>query len=300
MKSVKSERTFGIPYNQNTPARKCLEDPEFKTYYNNICKIPFLSPEETKTLFVQAQQGDEEARNRIVSANLRLVIMVVCRYFLSYTNQGINIMDMIQEGDVGLMEAIKKFNPAKGSFSTYACYWIQQYINRAIHYHEHSVHIPIHIVNECRKVKRTQDKYPDISVEELIEQTGYSKAAIKRGLRYNQTFLPALSLNKICDYEDTDDNHTKKEYLDQLTDSAPSSEDIIIKKEKLNAVKFALEKVSRRNTSIFLCRLTDPDKHTLQSLGDRYHITRERVRQIEERILGIVQRNGTIKDLAQP
>ncbi len=250
-------------------------------YFNSIKKIPLLKLEEEKDLARKVARGDGDARRKMIEANLRLVINIAKRYL----NRGLPIQDLIEEGNIGLIKAVERFKLSKGcKFSTYATYWIRQSIDRAIANQANTVRLPIHISTDISKLSRAERELSasfgrEPSVREISEKTGLSGRYVKKLHTINK---------KTYSLESPVTEDGEQMLLDVLEDtSAPepiASADATVRAAHIEVWLDALEPNER---TIIRMRfgLDGKEPETLDTVGKRFGITRERVRQIEAKAL---------------
>jgi len=263
-------------------------------YLRQIGEKPLLEPEEELCLFQKIRDAryadwssfDEnqirEAKIRVVEGNLRLVAKIAMRY----RNLGLPFLDLIQEGNVGLMKAVEKFEPQKGyRFTTYATWWIQQSMMRALTDHGRTIRLPAHIVERLGKLNRSkehlqQKNNSQPTIEELAEEVSLPIDKVRQTLELSQG---PTSLDMPFD-----DGEERNCFMDLIQNEGISSpeEEVLVKtmRERLNEV---LETLLPREAEILRLRfgLSDGTAHTLEQLGHIFGITRERVRQIEKKAL---------------
>ena len=255
-------------------------------YLNEINKFPLLTDEETEQLFVRYANGDNSARKKIIESNLRLVIRWA-KYYSRYSNTDI-FLDLIQEGNSGLMKAVTKFNPGKGyKFSTYASWWIRQAITRSLSEQSRTIRIPVHmveVINKINKIERIyftkNGNYP--SIEELSSSTGYNIDLISKAKEAYQ-LSTLISLNAPTSSDDDADSIS-----DFVTDeNAVSPEETLISNENIKLLYKILDSLSERKRKVIELRFgfVDGRVHTLEEVGKELGVTRERVRQIEDNAL---------------
>lgn len=259
-----------------------------KIYLNQIYRIPLLSIEEEKLLTERAATGSKYAKDKLVKHNLRLVVSIAKRYGSA---PGMELEDLIQEGTIGLMKAIEKFDPNRGlKLSTYATYWIRQGITRAIADQSKTIRIPVHMVELLNKIAKVRIKLFDElnrepTHEEIAEELGESIEKINNILSISQ---PLVSLETPVG-EDGDTN------LGDLipTQSYEDPNEQLIIEERNQAILSAFETLSTREKRILQMRygIGVNRTYTLDEIGDEFKITRERVRQIEA---------GAIRKLSTP
>ena len=270
-----------------------LDDP-VKMYLKEIGKIPLLTPEEEVELAKRVEQGDEEAKKKLIEANLRLVVSVAKRYI----GRGLLFLDLIQEGNLGLIKAVEKFDWRKGyKFSTYATWWIRQAITRAIADQARTIRIPVHMVetmNKIHKVTRqlTQELGRKPTEEEIAEKSGLPVERIREISMMGQE---PLSLEMpVGEDEDT-------HLADFVENKGLSPADVSIQKSLKKDIEELLNELSEREREILKLRfgLEDNQPRTLEEVGKLFNVTRERIRQIEAKALRRLRhpsRSKKIKD----
>ncbi|MCB0973140.1 MAG: RNA polymerase sigma factor RpoD [Actinobacteria bacterium] len=238
----------------------------------------------------------EDARTELIEANLRLVVSIAKRYVGS---SGLALLDLVQEGNFGLMRAVQKFDYRRGfKFSTYATWWIRQSITRAIADQARTIRIPVHMVETINKVVRTeremtQDLGRDPTVEELAEELGMS---VERLMEIRQLGQDPISLERTVRADDD------TEFGDFLADrNAESPAEIAARHLLTGAVNDALDGLDEREREIVRMRfgLEDGEIHTLEDVGERFGVTRERIRQIEARTLAKLRQPGASSQLRE-
>jgi RNA polymerase primary sigma factor len=265
-------------------------------YLKQIKDIPLLSIEEERKLAELAQAGNENARKKLVSANLRLVVMAVKHYS---QNTSLSFEDLIQEGNFGLMRATQDFKPELGfRFSTYAMYWIKQSISRAILNHSRTIRIPVHILELQSKYKKAlsylKDKNGrDATNEEIAVYLGVD---VKKIIEIEKLIKEPISLNTSLNDED-----------DGTVEDLVADPNSINPEEKLDneilakAITKLLPSLTEREQEVIAARygLNHTKPQTLEQLGKKYGITKERVRQIEQKALRKL-RNPIRADVLKP
>lgn len=253
-----------------------------RVYLKEIGKISILTPEEEVALAIRIEQGDDEARKQLIDSNLRLVVSVAKRFA---RGNGMSMLDLIQEGNMGLMKAVDKFEYKKGfKFSTYAMWWIRQAISRAISDQSKTIRIPVHMrenMNRLGRIMRqfSTDNGRTPTAEELSELTGTS---IKRVEEILQLYGDTLSLdNPIGEDEDS----TLADFI--TDDTEPEQYRVTEQKMLQEEIKNILLTLSDREQMIIKLRfgLYDGEIWTLEEIGKIYHVTRERIRQIEAKAI---------------
>ena len=257
-----------------------LDDP-VKTYLKEIGRVPLLSAEEEAALARAAQAGDEDARRRLSEANLRLVVSVAKRY----AGRGLPFLDLIQEGNLGLMKAAEKFEPDRGfKFSTYATWWIRQSITRAIADQGRTIRIPVHLVESINRVKKTAGELlrrtgREPTAEEIAAQLDMEPARVRELLQLAQD---PISLETPVGEEE--DAHLE-DFIQDDEAGVPADEAgrQLLRRELMNVLK----SLTPREERVIALRfgLEDGRARTLEELGREFNVTRERVRQIEAKAL---------------
>ncbi len=257
-----------------------IDDP-VKVYLKEIGRVPLLSNEEEQELSERMAQGDLQARKRLSEANLRLVVSIAKRY----VGRGMQFLDLIQEGNLGLIKAVEKFDHTKGfKFSTYATWWIRQAITRAIADQARTIRIPVHMVDTINKVKKVSSQLlhkngHEPSAEEIAAELDMSVDKVREILRVSQE---PVSLETPIGEEE--DSHLGDFIPD---DDAPSPADAAshtLLREQLSGV---LSTLTPREEKVLRLRfgLEDGRSRTLEEVGKEFNVTRERIRQIEAKAL---------------
>lgn len=257
-----------------------LDDP-VKMYLKDIGRVPLLSGEEEIDLARKMQEGDEVAKQRLSEANLRLVVSIAKRY----VGRGMLFLDLIQEGNLGLMKAVEKFDYQKGfKFSTYATWWIRQSITRAIADQARTIRIPVHMVETINKLTRTsrellQKNGREPTPEEIAEAMGVDVARVREIQKIAQD---PVSLETPIGEEE--DSHLGDFIEDDKTQTPSDSVAFIMLKEQLLGV---LDTLTPREEKVLRLRygIDDGKPRTLEEVGREFNVTRERIRQIEAKAL---------------
>ena len=257
-----------------------LDDP-MRMYLKEIGKIPLLSQEKELELAKRMADGDEEARHQMAEANLRLVVSIAKRY----VGRGMQLLDLIQEGNMGLIKAVEKFDYTKGyKFSTYATWWIRQSISRAIADQARTIRIPVHMVETINKVLRTahsmvQDLGRDPTADEIAKQMDMPVEKVAEILKMAQE---PVSLETPVGEED--DSHLGDFIQDQKIAEPAEAASFNLLHEQLEKL---LEGLSPREATVLRMRfgLVDGRPYTLEEVGKEFNVTRERIRQIESKAL---------------
>ena len=257
-----------------------LDDP-VRMYLKEIGRIKLLTPEEEQEIAKKMAEGDEDARKRMSEANLRLVVSIAKRY----VGRGMQLLDLIQEGNLGLMKAVEKFDYTKGyKFSTYATWWIRQSITRAIADQARTIRIPVHMVETINRVLRTshsmvQKLGREPTTKEIADELHIEESKVEEVLKIAQE---PVSLETPIGEEE--DSHLG-DFIQDDEASQPSEEaSYTLLREQLEAV---LSTLTPREEQVLRMRfgLTDGKPHTLEEVGKEFDVTRERIRQIESKAL---------------
>ena len=257
-----------------------MDDP-VRMYLKEIGKVPLLTAEQEQDLAQRMLEGDEEAKAQLIEANLRLVVSIAKRYL----GRGMQFLDLIQEGNLGLIKAVDKFDHSKGfKFSTYATWWIRQAITRAIADQARTIRIPVHMVETINRLVREQraliqELGREPTVEEIAEKMGLSVEKVREIQKISQE---PVSLEKPIGEEE--DSHLGDFIPD---DDAMSPADqvayTLLKEQLLDAMK----SLTAREEKVLRLRfgLDDGRQRTLEEVGREFNVTRERIRQIEAKAL---------------
>ena len=258
-----------------------INDP-VKMYLKEIGRVPLLSPQEEIEIAKKIEDGDEEAKKKLISANLRLVVSIAKKY----TGRGMLFLDLIQEGNMGLIKAVEKFDYRKGfKFSTYATWWIRQAITRAIADQARTIRIPVHMVETINKMTRVQRQLiqelgRDVTAEEIAERMGNLTADKVREIQ--KIALDPVSLETPIGEED--DSHLG----DFIEDKDALSPDQYANNQLLrDEIDLVLKSLADREEKVLRLRfgLEDGRTRTLEEVGKEFNVTRERIRQIEAKAL---------------
>lgn len=257
-----------------------IED-HVRMYLKEIGKVPLLTSEEEVELAKRMEQGDEEAKARLAEANLRLVVSIAKRY----VGRGMQLLDLIQEGNLGLMKAVKKFDYRKGyKFSTYATWWIRQAITRAIADQARTIRIPVHMVETINKLLRVsrqllQELGREPTDEEIAEKMDIPVSKVREIMKISQD---PVSLETPIGEEE--DSHLGDFIKDENVTSPADAASFVLLQEQLNEV---LDTLTEREQEVLKLRfgLEDGRTRTLEEVGKEFNVTRERIRQIEAKAL---------------
>ena len=269
-----------------------LSDP-VRMYLKEIGQIPLLTADEEVELAKRIQAGDESAKEKLIQSNLRLVVSIAGRY----TNRGLQYLDLIQEGNLGLMKAADKFDYTKGfKFSTYATWWIRQSITRALADQARTIRIPVHMVETINRVIRTsrqlmQELGREPSTAEIAEAMKLPESRVQEIIKIAQD---PVSLETPIGEEE--DSHLGDFIPD---DSAPAPSDAAFYSLQREQLMEVLGTLSDREKNVICLRygLDGGRSYTLEEVGSIYHVTRERIRQIEAKALRKLRQNRQLRDL---
>ena len=257
-----------------------IDDP-VKVYLKEIGRVPLLSSDEETELAKRMAEGDTKAKNRLSEANLRLVVSIAKKY----VGRGMQFLDLIQEGNLGLLKAVEKFDYTKGfKFSTYATWWIRQAITRAIADQARTIRIPVHMVETISKVKKVSSQLlhetgHDPSAEEIAEKLNMPAERVREIMRIAQD---PVSLETPIGEEE--DSHLGDFIPDDDAPAPADAASLMLLKEQLNDV---LSTLTDREAKVLKLRfgLEDGRSRTLEEVGKEFDVTRERIRQIEAKAL---------------
>ena len=258
-----------------------IDDP-VKLYLKEIGRVPLLDSDREAELARRTSEGDEKAKKELVEANLRLVVSIAKRY----VGKGLFFLDLIQEGNLGLMKAVSKFDYTKGyKFSTYATWWIRQAITRAIADQARTIRIPVHMVETIHKVTKTsrellQEKGREVSAEEIAKELdNMNPEKVREIMKIAQD---PISLETPVGEEE--DSHIGDFIEDQESPAPAEAASQELLREQLNEV---LHTLTPREEQVLRLRfgLEDGRQRTLEEVGQQFNITRERIRQIEAKAL---------------
>ena len=257
-----------------------LDDP-VRMYLKEIGQVRLLSAEEEVELAKRVGEGDQEAKNRLTEANLRLVVSIAKKY----SGRGLHILDLIQEGNTGLIRAVDKFDWTKGNkFSTYATWWIRQAITRAIADQARTIRVPVHMVEVINKATRcnrklVQELGREPTVEEIAAELGLP---VEKIIEANRTAADTLSLDTpVGDEEDTSIGSFVED------ERTPGPADATSNALLAEALKEILDTLTDREADVLRMRfgMYDGRTHTLEEVGQIFGVTRERIRQIENKAI---------------
>jgi RNA polymerase primary sigma factor len=271
-----------------------IADDSVRLYLREIGKIPLLTAEEELALAKRVVAGDKRAKDQMAEANMRLVVSIAKRY----VGRGLDLLDLIQEGNTGLLRAVEKFDPDRGfKFSTYATWWIRQAITRAIADQARTIRIPVHMVETINKLLRTQRRL----TQELNREPTNEEIAVAMEMEVDKVEHIMKIKQDISSLDasvrDDEEDSVLGDFIedeDQKTPSESASEQLL--KEQ---VKQILGTLTEREQKILKLRfgLEDGKSHTLEEVGQEFSVTRERIRQIEAKALATLRKHKDTRRL---
>ncbi|HOX60814.1 MAG TPA: sigma-70 family RNA polymerase sigma factor [Candidatus Magasanikbacteria bacterium] len=272
-----------------------ISQDSIQMYLREIGKIPLLTADEEVSLAKRKERSDKEAEKRLIEANLRLVVSIAKKF----VGKQLSLLDLIQEGNIGLFRAVRKFDYRKGyKFSTYATWWIRQAITRALADQSRTIRIPVHMVetiNRYQQVNRRllQDLGRDPTAEEVAAEMGEEVEKVKHIIQISQD---TISLETSVG-DDDDDDSSLSDFIEDMKNPSPSH---VAGVELLkDYIREAMKDLSPREQKILEMRfgLSDGVTHTLEEVGKEFDVTRERIRQIEAKALEKVHSFGIVDKL---
>ena len=271
-------------------------DDSVRMYLREIGKIPLLTGEEEFALAQRVLKGDKKAKDKMAEANMRLVVSIAKRY----SGRGLDFLDLIQEGNTGLLRAVEKFDPDKGfKFSTYATWWIRQAITRAIADQARTIRIPVHMVETINNLLRTQRRMTqefnrEPTIEELAKELEMTPEKIEYVIKIKQDIT---SLDAGIGRDGDEEDSTLSDFVEDEDSVTPeeSAATQLLKEQ----VREVLSSLSDREQKIIRMRfgLDNGKNHTLEEVGQEFAVTRERIRQIEAKALIKLRKHKDSKKL---
>ena len=274
-----------------------ISDDSVRLYLREIGKIPLLSSDEEMELARRIIEGDKKAKDKMAEANMRLVVSIAKRY----SGRGLDFLDLIQEGNTGLLRAVEKFDPDKGfKFSTYATWWIRQAITRAIADQARTIRIPVHMIETINKLVRTQRRLTqELNREPTMEELSKEMDMEPEKIEYiNKIRQETSSLDAGIGRDGDEEDSVLGDFIeDEDTISPEESATNQLLKEKVAEV---LSSLSDREQKIVRMRFgldNGGKSHTLEEVGQQFAVTRERIRQIEAKALAKLRKHKDAKTL---
>ena len=267
-----------------------FSDDSVRLYLREIGKIPLLSNEEEVDLAYRIVKGEKKAKDKMVEANMRLVVSIAKRY----SGRGLDFLDLIQEGNTGLLRAVEKFDPDKGfKFSTYATWWIRQAITRAIADQARTIRIPVHMVETINKVLRatrklTNELNREPTVEEIAKEMGMEPEKIDYVMKIKQDIA---SLDATVGRDGDDEDSVLGDFIED--EGRVSPEDAAAAQMLKEQIAEILSSLSEREQKVVKLRfgIGGGRPHTLEEVGAEFSVTRERIRQIEAKALSKLRKH---------
>ncbi len=279
-----------------------VADDSVKLYLREIGKIPLLSQEEEFELAQKVIHGNEKekkrAKDKMAESNMRLVVSIAKRY----SGRGLDFLDLIQEGNTGLLRAVEKFDPDKGfKFSTYATWWIRQAITRAIADQARTIRIPVHMVETINKVLRTQRRLTqELNREPTTEEIGKAMDMDPEKIEYVMKIKQDIaSLDASVGRDGEDDDSSLGDFIEDEDRISP--EDAAANQLLKEQIASILSTLTDREQKIIKMRfgIGGGKSHTLEEVGAEFSVTRERIRQIEAKALAKLRKNKDTKKLKE-
>lgn len=273
-----------------------VSDDSVRLYLREIGKIPLLNSEEELALAKRVVAGDKKAKDKMAEANMRLVVSIAKRY----SGRGLDFLDLIQEGNTGLLRAVEKFDPDKGfKFSTYATWWIRQAITRAIADQARTIRIPVHMVETINKLLRTQrrmtqDLNREPTIEELAKELEMEPEKVEYVIKIKQDIS---SLDAGVGRDGDEEDSVLGDFIED--EDTVSPEDSATNQLLKEQVADVLSSLSDREQKIVRMRfgLDNGKSHTLEEVGQEFAVTRERIRQIEAKALAKLRKHKDARKL---
>jgi len=282
-----------------------VSDDSVRMYLRDIGKVPLLTQEEELKLAKQVVKGSKKAKDKMAESNMRLVVSVAKRY----GGRGLDFLDLIQEGNTGLLRAVEKFDPDKGfKFSTYATWWIRQAITRAIADQGRTIRIPVHMVETINKLlriqrKMTQELNREPTLEEMAQElyAGEKKLSdadkIKKTKYVMKIKQEIASLDATIGHDSDEEDSVLGNFVED--EGAVRPEDSAANQLLKEQIREVLSTLSDRERKILKMRfgLDGGKSHTLEEVGLEFDVTRERIRQIESKAIAKLRKNKDVKNL---
>ena len=269
----------------SSDAKELKGDPNLRQYLEEIGRYKLLTPEEERELAKRVARGDRAAREQMIKSNLRLVVSIA----KAYAHRGLNLMDLIAEGNLGLLRAIEGFQPEQNCrFSTYATWWIRQAITRAIADHARTIRIPVHMIETMSKLRNiakrlVQELGREPTIEEIAQEAGMSVSEARRVMKISRH---PISLDRPVG--ESEDSYFGDFIEDETAENPVESAGSEMLKERIEEI---LKTLTYREREIIKLRygIGDGYTYTLEEVGRIFKVTRERVRQVEAKAIRKLQ-----------
>jgi RNA polymerase nonessential primary-like sigma factor len=288
---------FVTEVEQRSPVAEEFSSDTTQLYLNEIGRSPLLTPAEEFELACRSQMGDPIARERMIRQNLRLVVNISKHYM----NRGLPLLDLIEEGNLGLIHALEKFDPHRGfRFSTYATWWIRQNVERAIMNQARTIRLPVHVIKELNGVLKAarhleQQTGVEPTADDVAHLLGRPVEEVRRILQLNE---------RMASLDAPLDGDSSLSIGDAVPDEQAMPPDVLLQTQEVeHYVHDWLAELNERQRMVIVHRygLHDAEIYTLEELASRMHLTRERVRQIQlealKQLKNILRRNGVTRDV---
>src|ERR1041385_6627228 len=270
-----------VPASHEAPVRSGADGARGDTlelYLREIGQVKLLTPAEEIALAKRIKKGDEQAREHMIKANLRLVVKIA----RDYAGQGLPLLDLINEGNIGLMKGVERFNPAKGAkLSTYASWWIKQSIKRALANQSKTIRLPIHVVDKVAEIRRAEARLREAFDREPTDEEVAAELDLdpRRLRQYREAAKAPVSLEAPLGSDEESDQVS--EIVADTNAAAPFEQ--VLKENDSEMLKEVFATLSPRERSILALRygLEDDTPRTLEEIGGKFGVTRERIRQIQ-------------------
>ena len=289
------EKLSDVEQKPNNHSESCAVDAT-SLYLKEIGRSPLLSADEEVSFSIKLQQGDEAARHRMIESNLRLVVKIA----RCYLNRGLDFLDLIEEGNFGLMRAVEKFDPHRGfRFSTYATWWIRQTIERALMNQTRTIRLPVHVVKELNIYRRVSRK-----LAQRLDHTPTFREIAHEVDKPADTVNRVLELNDSVCSLDIPVGDNEKSFVDTIPDQKSNSPERVTGDDNLmDKLNDWLEELPEKQREVVVRRfgLLNHQQETLDQVGREVGLTRERVRQIQidalRRLNDMLKKNGLSSDI---
>ncbi len=265
-----------------TPARDSTQANALQLYLREIAQVKLLTPSEEVTLAKRIRRGDDQAREQMIKANLRLVVKIAH----DYDGLGLPLLDLINEGNIGLIKGVERFDPGKGAkLSTYAAWWIKQAIKRALANQSKTIRLPVHVVDKVAHIRRAELRLRETLDRDPTDEEVAADVGIKPGRvrEYRQVSKPLVSLE--APLGTSDDTNAVAEVVADANAEAPF--DHLVRSSDVALLREVFATLAPRERAILSMRfgLDDDEPRTLEEIGNRFGVTRERIRQIQNEAL---------------